>query len=425
LFVTEPFEECVLRLMDSPERDVAGIACLLANYFATPPLAQRLVREDMSDCWFLDQVLGGIVGALPVDEWLSLWAHTTSGAIRRNLIFLAGALYDARCEEILLRVLDDTETRLHAVRQLGRMGSRRACPHLLNLLREEQNSVHETILKEVTWVLGDVRYAPAIPDLAAVARWHNSLAAHEALRSLAEMRDDQSEDALLSLAREMPDRCVKALLWHGSPACVQRVLEIARTHPDGPKWLAKQHLGISMIHHWRRGESYNHVHSADLVDYFLANEHMFPGDEKKELQDFFDEVDSPAIRDAFRRWAAQTEGEAGERFWRELALRGDSSALEWYLNREIEGRRRTDPMARDDLSRFPRETLVSALKGHLKSSKDSAARATYLELLGFFGSESDVPFLQGFVDEPDGPVANAAFDATVRLTDPLRLSEDW
>ena len=61
----------------------------------------------------------------------------------------------------------------------------------------------------------------------------------------------------------------------------------------------------------------------------------------------------------------------------------------------------------------------------LQDDRDEKSRRVILELIGHVGDDSDVAKLNALGKSESDIVANAAFEAKLRLTDPLRLAEHW
>src|SRR5207244_555103 len=96
----------------------------------------------------------------------------------------------------------------------------------------------------------------------------------------------------------------------------------------------------------------------------------------------------------------------------------DSAAVEHFIGEAISRDRRRAWVARD-LGRLPREEVANHLRVALARSGQDEERAAIVPLLGFFGEAADADLVRPFVNSGDDPLANAAYEALCRLTDPL------
>jgi HEAT repeat protein len=78
-----------------------------------------------------------------------------------------------------------------------------------------------------------------------------------------------------------------------------------------------------------------------------------------------------------------------------------------------------------ELLRFKREEVADVVRKALCETPASTTRAELIRLLGFFGAPSDVELITREVESADSVLANAADEAVLRVTDPLRLPDNW
>ncbi|MEZ4647442.1 MAG: hypothetical protein R3E97_01425 [Candidatus Eisenbacteria bacterium] len=77
------------------------------------------------------------------------------------------------------------------------------------------------------------------------------------------------------------------------------------------------------------------------------------------------------------------------------------------------------------LAAFDRESVLSTLRTMLRANTHEGTCRIILDVLGHIGNKSDLAQLNEFIASGSEFVANAAFDAKQRLTDPLRLPDQW
>ena len=74
---------------------------------------------------------------------------------------------------------------------------------------------------------------------------------------------------------------------------------------------------------------------------------------------------------------------------------------------------------------FKREAVGEALRTRLDAPCSVSQRIELNRLIGFFGSSADAEGLKSDACSGREELANASYEALMRLTDPLRLPEHW
>ena len=83
------------------------------------------------------------------------------------------------------------------------------------------------------------------------------------------------------------------------------------------------------------------------------------------------------------------------------------------------------PTVIEQLAAIDRTRVQQALRTALHVEEDEKKLRVILELIGHVGDESDIAELERKIGAESEIVANAAYEAKLRLTDPLRLAEHW
>ena len=79
----------------------------------------------------------------------------------------------------------------------------------------------------------------------------------------------------------------------------------------------------------------------------------------------------------------------------------------------------------EQLRTFDKLQLLRELRRRLDKGNSATITSRILFLIGHFGVMDDAETVRKYIEDGDDSVANAAYDALLRLTDPLRLAEDW
>jgi hypothetical protein len=175
------------------------------------------------------------------------------------------------------------------------------------------------------------------------------------------------------------------------------------------------------------------------MDLFLA--YVKSAEKTAELYDqlthLMDHVDGPAVREQLRKWwrlrvtADDLEVTAdrllSETAFSDLVDRGDDSVIEEHLAREVDHHQEhgLHAWAVDDLALFDRDKVRYTLRTMLQREENEKKTVVILDLIGHLGNDVDLPIFEKLSKSDIDEIANAAFDAQLRLRDPLRLPEHW
>jgi hypothetical protein len=69
--------------------------------------------------------------------------------------------------------------------------------------------------------------------------------------------------------------------------------------------------------------------------------------------------------------------------------------------------------------------VAKELRGHFALAASPTSVPRILKVLGFFGDEEDAALVKPYLDDPNDEVADAAYEACCRMTDPMRVPRDW
>jgi len=158
-----------------------------------------------------------------------------------------------------------------------------------------------------------------------------------------------------------------------------------------------------------------------------------------DLSSMLDHIDGPTVRTLLRGWH-RLKGTAGDLIiparqnsrlsdiaFRDLADRGDDCVLDELLNQEIEHLKeyRAHDIVIQRLAVFDHQKARRALRELLVAGTDHSVKGLVIDILGFMGDDADLSLLADFENNTSKRIANAAFEARLRLRDPLRLAEHW
>lgn len=371
------------------------------------------------------------------DSWLRYWCATDDMAVRRSWLRLFTAAPTVEIEEVLIGCLSVPRLAALAARHLGRIGSQRARKPLRVILR---SSSDEWSRWEVVRALGRLRDAESVADLlqVVVGGTDESHVRRSAAVSLGLIQTAKAERVLAGLLQDVntEDSAAAGLLRHGSASAISRVIGAARQR--GAEWLvARCADAFGFDGRWRR-QYYTHV-AADAVARFLS-EHEDECSEPKRRWDLLHAVealDGPGVREFFRHVAHRrgTDGDAvlraDDKFFasdvalRELCDRGDESVVDHFVAESLEDHGRFWYVG-DTLDQFSSSSVRRELAKRLATyGGDPKRLARVVRLLGAHGTPEDASILEKYVGHPSTEVADAAREAVLYLTDPLRIPEGW
>lgn len=184
------------------------------------------------------------------------------------------------------------------------------------------------------------------------------------------------------------------------------------------------------------GRFHTHVQDSELIAYLEEQEHEFKGSAKWDLLRAVKQIDSENVRRLLRRIAKRhgtpeddvlRAGDGSRASWvafQDLMNREDAAAVEHFVLEAISSDKQRAWVAQD-LVKLPRDAVASRLRQALSAADSDEQRATVLRLMGHFCNEEDAVAVRGFVDSDHEGLANAAYEALCRLTDPLLVPADW
>jgi HEAT repeat protein len=338
-------------------------------------------------------------------------------------------------EQVLIDCLDHLQFRSVAASHLGRMGSHRAAGPLRRLLEEglrgwETFEVTRAISRladpAAVVVLAQMAGDPREGDLESVATALGAIGTVEAERELVRLLDGGME----------ADWLVSGLFFHGSSLAVARVVMEARKEGRGPNWLAVRMRRAFRLWGWTAGRFYTHIQDAELIAYLDENEQALTGQAKWDLLHAVEGIDSENVRRLVRRIAgrhgtpedvsiASNGLMASTQAYVDLMHRGDTAAVEHFVAEAIRLDDKRPAWAPRKLVLFPREEVARCLRQALTVADTIERRTAIVRLLGHFGREEDAEAVRGFVQSEDNELADAAYEAVCRLSDPLLVPADW
>jgi hypothetical protein len=428
--ITPAFVAALETLITNASTEVLEIGMSLAGSSLSPRLVHRSLQVRA------ERGMGPPAerrdDAVDPRTWLSWWEAADCDQLRRVLLGAIGPTPSVEIEQVLIECLDNPSLRTPAAHLLGQMGGYRAADSLRRLLEEGLAGWDALEVVLAVGRLGDPR---AVGILVPLAR---SGLLDLVVVSLGLIGAEDAERALATLLAEGAEArwVVGGLFLHGSGSAVARIVKEARQGGRGPLWLAES---LRRAFFWLGhvvGRYYTHIPDGELIDYLEANEQVFQGKEKWNLIHAVEQIDSKNVRRLLRLLASrkgmpedavvrENDGLCASTLaYHELLYRGDTSAVSPFVGEAVSLDPRRTWVARE-LARFPQEQVSSHLGLALSRASGDEERATIVRLLGFVGSKEDAEQILGFVDSGDDNLANAAYEAHCRLTDPLLVPPNW
>jgi hypothetical protein len=441
-FATKELEEYVVGQIASEivERQMVGRQ--LATKIGTDRLLELVVKHwRIKGYSFIggDDQVGTRMGC---DKWIELWNRNLPTDQRRALIEMARALRDTRIESALIECLSNSDLAGSCAQALSMMGSDRACQAIRKLLatRPAENEANGWSQEMAFRALARLRDPSSVPELVSFLESDNGANHYEGTVGLASIGTPEAETALLELRRQSDERLVRGLVSFGSRKCVERAVEIARRHENGPEWLVENcRFSFGMLFHGKCRHQFRTDVEIDPLLEFVATARATT-EFCENMYSILDDIDSPSVRKWLRNWYAlrRTDRDVllkspnngtriSDRAYRTLSERGDQSVLTEFVKEQVERieGHAIHEWAIRDLGVFDREGVRSALRSMLESDLGDKTRVAVLDLIGHFGDISDLILLNSFISTASAAIANAAFEARLRLSDPLRLTENW
>jgi hypothetical protein len=338
-------------------------------------------------------------------------------------------------ETTVIDCLSFSEFLPHAARYLSSVGSWRAIPALRAAAARADLGWWPR--SEAVRALGDLQDEGSIDLLAAVAQEPKGDLAAAAIRSLGAIGTAEAAQALLTLKDNSPlvDQIAGALVTHGSARCATAAIEIAVAQSEFPAvWLTEALSVAFFSRRWRTGRAA----SVDPSFVEFAREHRKTfATERQEfsLVSVLERLEGPSVTQFLRELAAggnpaatvrsEDQSLISRQAYRALATIGDSWAIPGFVSKATEERDRGASIYGRDLLRFDRDAVALELRSRLAQAREPALRERLIRLLGFFGTRADSSLLSLDLRNADSSVANAAYEASLRLADPARLPYKW
>jgi HEAT repeat protein len=366
--------------------------------------------------------------------------------VKRALIKALPSTPTPALENILIDSLAHERFAAYAARYLGRVGSWVAGRPLRDVAAARTHGDHQGRWNQAEAIkaLGQLRDPTSVSILMGIVRSDEIEAENRqaAITSLAAIRTAEAESALVELL-DVPaliQWVAAGLAFLGTESAVHRaILSACEADNRGAVWLAEGIRHILFGHGFKRGEYFRHVDER-LFAFFKSHESQFPGAKKWDLDHVLEQFDGEEVRVLLRVLAGRA-GTVADDFVREqnrdnealrastlaydeLYTRGDAFALPRLVAECMKGGTWGHYRARE-LRNFQRETVGETVRARLTEAATIADRVELNRLLGFFGSPEDVERLKEDAASIDEELANSAYEALMRLTDPLRLPDNW
>ncbi|HJT33065.1 MAG TPA: hypothetical protein VJ783_13570 [Pirellulales bacterium] len=438
-FTTQRVEDFIVSQLDSPERERQLIGRFLAEKIGSPRLLALMIKRWKVDGYHIPGT-GRFGRRLGCETWLSLWSQNPTLRDRKALIEIAADLRDTRIEDALIVCLEDDELAGKSAQSLAEMGGIRACPAFRRLLTRQCSD-----LKVQKWMrhgafhaLARLRDPACVPDMVKYLESEEGRHEFEGTVGLASIGTVEAEEGLFSLRNQSDGHLVVGLIHFGSSRSVRRAVELAKAPGRGPAWLLHEsRWSFQLLHGWSRQHFRRDVDLEPLLE-FVRSEKL-SAESARELLGMLEHIDSPIVRTWLREWyflrntsediaMKSPEGTMlSELAFRELAERGDDTVSREFLEHEVERSRKhlVDDWVIRELAIFDRDKLRVTLNAMSKEETDPEKLVALIDLLGHLGNQSALSKLDSWIESASLPIANAAFDAKLRLTDPLRLVAQW
>jgi hypothetical protein len=437
-------EQLLVGFLQSEDDHVRSLARELSRCFPSLNLV-RAVLDHCSSEHISFSSFGRSVGhILDFESWHGLWTKYERLQAKRWLIEMTSRIPDPRVDSILLACLKDRSLNEHAMRALAERGCLRAAPVIRLMLEnipDSPNRDEDCLAGAGAQALGVIRDPLSPGILLVLSHKEKTLTAVYAVQSLAQIRTEESGNALLGLSRRQVvgggqtdlhvDSLAGSLLRHGATQCVENVVERARTMPSPCRWLMEQLSRSTMLDGWSRWRFKTHVDLAPIITLIRSQfGTLSPTDQKEILEDFRDH-DSHMLREFLREVLAGSfnqgmppsdavHGAAAKL----LAERGDSSAVHLTVARILSETHFFQRYS-DELQNFDRKEVTTSCLSKLASPCSAEEKFRLLYLIGELGTSSAAAQVSQFQSEADIRVADAACVATTRLTDPRLLPDGW
>lgn len=425
-------------LSEDPERQLIGRH--LAKKLATERLLPMVIKRWRVDGYSFfggDDELGRQLGS---EMWLELWNREPAQEEKQALLQVAADLRDPRIEDILIEHLVDPELAGYCAHSLAGMGSVRACPAIRQLLAQrcELENEKDWPRNSAFYALVRLRDPFAVPEIVRYLESCDGENEYLGTIGLASIGTDEAGRALRDLKNQSDELMVRGLVHFGSRECVEQAVQIAKRHDSGVEWLLENcRFAFHSYHGRRRHEFRTDIDLSPLIDYSRAVE--LTQSMYEHLRSLVDDVDSPIVRELLREWR-ELRGTPGDLTMEspkdtkvssvafgELAERGDDSVLTQFVKKQIDRHKgyRIHDFIVEDLAVFDRDKIQETMRKLLREYADEKSLIAVIDLIARIGDETDFAALDSLIEHKSDDVANAAYEARLRLSDPLRLANNW
>jgi len=430
------FEDEIERLMQEGDNETITLCIELAERSQSLRLLHRsmVVRAGQNEIHAIS--LHRFASLLDPQTWMLWWKTADSDDHRRTLLYVVSEVPSIEVEQTLIDCLDNEKLASLAAHALGSIRSQRASAHLRQLL---EKTLGPSTTVEVMMALGNIRDTNSVEALTRVAENATGDSLLVSALSLGAIGTDEAEKALVMLLESglETDWIASALLLLGSETAVNRALDEARMKEErGPRWLAARLGQAFCLQGWTNGCYYTYIHDETLVEYLMQNEQVFKGQEKRDLINTLDHLDSENVRGLLRLLASREGSDEDEELpgdarlhvshfaYLQLLYRGDSYGIDHFVAKAIREDGQLSLTGRE-LVRFQRPEVAKALRAALLRTEEASQQARIIHLMGFYGSVDDSSLIRTFVDRSDDRLANEAQEALWRLSDPLLILPNW
>jgi hypothetical protein len=216
------------------------------------------------------------------------------------------------------------------------------------------------------------------------------------------------------------------------------VVNRAKGRQDGPGWLCERLRRFNWTREWRRGQYYTHIQTTELIDYLDSHFEAGSPEQNWKAVDAFRQIDSPEVRRLLQKWGSRRGlpedplvRESDQRrmsdvcYW-ELRDRGDESAIGYTLDQHADEKDHFYvALVSDFLRSFRTGAVAEQIRLRLTTATTGSEILRLLALLGRFGEKGDADLASAFKDHHDELVANVAYEAMLRLSDPMLVPDRW
>jgi hypothetical protein len=436
-YLISPFFEAEIeRLMQEGDNETRTLCIELSERSESLRLLRRsmFVWAGQSEIRALS--LSRYARLLDPRNWMLWWKTADSDDDRRMLLYIVSEVPSIEVEQTLIDCLENERLASVAAHALGRIHSHRASPHLRQLIGK---GLGRSTTLEAVMALGNIRDTNSVEALTRLAENATGDSLLVSALSLGAIGTGEAEKALVMLLESGLEAgwIASGLLLLGSETAVNRALDEARKKGvKGPCWLAAMLRQAFCLRGRTTGCYYTYIHDEALVEYLIQNEQMFKGQEKRDLINALNLIDSENVR-RLLKLLARREGSAEDEelpgnarlrvsyfAHRELLHRGDGCAIDHCVTRAIREEEQL-PWTGSELVRFQQPEVAKALREALLRAERVSQQARIIHLMGFYGSVDDSSLIRTFVDCSDDGLANEAHEALWRLTDPLLILPNW